>query len=82
MCGTLSVGGIIHLPSWFWPKISDRKNAQFAISESCFVARDAGKRKVYNSLVFEGKRRFRFPWVMYGTHYFEVGDNENLLEKS
>ncbi len=26
------------LASWFWPKVSDRKKAQFAITEACLVA--------------------------------------------
>ena len=26
------------LGDWFWPRVSDRKNAQFAISEACFAA--------------------------------------------
>jgi hypothetical protein len=26
------------LAAWFWPKVSDRKNAQFAITEACLVA--------------------------------------------
>jgi hypothetical protein len=26
------------LGNWFWPRVSDRKNAQFAISEACFAA--------------------------------------------